>query len=158
MKAIPFKVIATEKQYFEYCDILYGLTSMKTRSQNVEDAIELLTVLVEKYDDEHSTLGKGDTDPVGILKFLMKDHQMKAVDLAKELNVSKSLISDVLHYKKGFSKVMIQKLAKRFCMRQEAFNRPYPLKVTSGTKGRTTKTTRLKGKDLKGKKRTATKA
>jgi len=32
-----------------------------------------------------------------------------------------------LHYKKGMSKEVIRKLAERFAMRQEAFNRPYKL-------------------------------
>ena len=59
----------------------------------------------------------------------MKDHKMKAVDLAKLLNVSEGLVSDILNYKKGLSKETIRILSERFKLNQEAFNRPYKLKV-----------------------------
>jgi HTH-type transcriptional regulator/antitoxin HigA len=91
-----------------------------------EDEIDLLTVLIEAYDAEHSTFTR-DYDPVEMLQSLMADHKMKAKDLAELLNVSKSYVSEILHYKKGMSKEVIRKLAERFAMRQEAFNRPYKL-------------------------------
>jgi HTH-type transcriptional regulator/antitoxin HigA len=52
---------------------------------------------------------------------------MKAVDLAKSLSVSKSLVSDILNYRRGFSKDIIRELATRFKVNQELFNRPYEL-------------------------------
>ena len=52
---------------------------------------------------------------------------MKAKDLVNLLGVSKGYVSDILHYKKGLSKEVIRKLAERFKVSQEAFNRPYPL-------------------------------
>ena len=59
----------------------------------------------------------------------MKDHKMKAVDLANLLDVSEGLVSDMLNYKKGLSKDTIGILAERFKLNQEAFNRPYELHV-----------------------------
>nr|WP_295932635.1 helix-turn-helix domain-containing protein [uncultured Dyadobacter sp.] len=91
-----------------------------------EEEIDLLTVLIEHYDAEHGTL-KGDADPVELLKIIMADHKMKAKDIAELLNVSKGYVSEILNYKKGMSKEVIRKLAARFAMRQEAFNRPYRL-------------------------------
>jgi HTH-type transcriptional regulator/antitoxin HigA len=58
----------------------------------------------------------------------MADHDMKAKDLSDWLNMSKGYVSDILHYKKGLSKEVIRKLADRFKLRQDAFNRPYNLK------------------------------
>lgn len=57
----------------------------------------------------------------------MKDHKMKAVDLAKFFNVSAGLVSDMLNYKKGLSKDTIRILSERFKFNQNAFNRPYEL-------------------------------
>lgn len=62
-----------------------------------------------------------------MLLALMADHQMKPQDLVNLLGVSKGYISDILHYKKGLSKEMIRNLSTHFKVRQEAFNRPYPL-------------------------------
>jgi HTH-type transcriptional regulator/antitoxin HigA len=59
----------------------------------------------------------------------MKEHNLKAKDLASILEISKGYISDILHYKKGLSKEVIRKLADYFKVSQEAFNRPYKLIV-----------------------------
>jgi HTH-type transcriptional regulator/antitoxin HigA len=45
------------------------------------------------------------------------------------LGVSKGYVSEILHYKKGLSKDVIRKLAERFKVTQEAFNREYKLKI-----------------------------
>jgi HTH-type transcriptional regulator/antitoxin HigA len=63
----------------------------------------------------------------------MTDHHMKAKDLADLLGMSKGYVSDILHYKKGLSKEVIRKLAERFKVSQEAFNRPYKLKSAVNT-------------------------
>ncbi len=87
----------------------------------------MLTLLIEKYDAEHNTFD--DADPIELLKSLMKDHKMKAVDLAELLHVSEGLVSDILHYKKGLSKDTIRILSEKFKLNQEAFNRPYELSI-----------------------------
>jgi HTH-type transcriptional regulator/antitoxin HigA len=56
---------------------------------------------------------------------------MKAADLARKLQVSEGLISDILKYKKGMSKKTIRGIAELFKMQQEAFNRPYATSDTS---------------------------
>ena len=127
MHTIKYKVIATEKQYLKYCDMLEELVFSKKRTRAIEDEISLLTLLIETYDRQKHPLPE--TDPVQLLKSLMKDHKLKSIDIAKLLNVSEGLVSDMLKYKKGFSKESIRILADRFKMRQEAFNKPYELKT-----------------------------
>ncbi|QEC42375.1 helix-turn-helix domain-containing protein [Pseudobacter ginsenosidimutans] len=125
---LPFKVIKDYKQYIEYCNILEQYTDMKKHSEAQEDIIELLTVLIEAYDREQDAEEDQEPiDPVSSLKFVMEQNRMKAADLAKELGVSKSLVSDILHYRRGFSKSFIRKLGMRFSFRQELWNRPYKL-------------------------------
>ncbi|MDB5087686.1 MAG: family transcriptional regulator [Mucilaginibacter sp.] len=124
MEALKYKIIKTEEQYWEYCDKLELLVSNKG-DDGLEDEIELLTFLIEKWDEEHSTLNE--SDPVELLKYLMDENKMKAKTLADVLGISKSTVSEILHYRKGLSKEIIRKLADRFKVRQEAFNRPYKL-------------------------------
>ena len=122
------KVIKYDKQYNEYCQALHNLDfSTKKKTKAIEDEIELLTFLIEKYDEEHNTFEL--LEPIALLKSLMKDHKMKAVDLAKLLDVSEGLVSDMLNYKKGLSKDTIRILSERFKLNQEAFNRPFELKI-----------------------------
>ncbi|MBB5395157.1 HTH-type transcriptional regulator/antitoxin HigA [Mucilaginibacter sp. AK015] len=91
----------------------------------MQDEIDLLTLLIETYDEEHNSFTE--LDPIALLRSLMTDHHLKAQHLVDLLGVSKGYISDILAYKKGLSKEVIRKLSAHFKMRQEAFNRPYPL-------------------------------
>lgn len=125
MEILKYKVIKNDKQYNQYCDILEALDDSGKKTKAVEDEMELLMLLIEKYDEENNSFE--DSDPVELLKYLMKENKMKAVDLARFLGVSEGLVSDILKYKKGLSKENIRLLSERFKMRQEAFNRPYKL-------------------------------
>ena len=126
MATLLYKVIKTKNRYAKYCGILETLTADRLHLRVAQDGIELLTLLIEKYDEEQGP--DYNADPVEILKYLMNDHGMKAVDLAKLLNVSKGLVVDMLQYKRRFSKENIRILAQRFKLNPEAFNRPYDLK------------------------------
>ena len=90
-----------------------------------KDEIDLLTLLIENWDNEHSTFN--DSDPIELLKTLMEEHDLKAKDLVKILDLSKGTISKILNYHKGLSKDTIRRLADYFKLSQEAFNRPYKL-------------------------------
>jgi HTH-type transcriptional regulator/antitoxin HigA len=124
MDSLKYKIIKTEEQYWEYCDVLEKLVGENENAKQ-EDEIELLTFLIEKWDEEHSTIT--DADPVELLRYLMDENKLKAKDVAALLSISKSTVSEILHYRKGFSKEIIRKLADRFKVKQEAFNRPYKL-------------------------------
>jgi HTH-type transcriptional regulator / antitoxin HigA len=125
MERLQYKIIKNVSQYKSYCRELEELVTDKKRYKANEDTIDLLTLLIETWDKEHNTFA--DADPVGLLAYIMNEHKLKAVNLAAELKVSKSLISDILNYRRGFSKEIIRKLAERFKLNQEAFNRPYKL-------------------------------
>lgn len=127
METLQYKIIKTKAQYHKYCDKLEDLLDSGRKVKVIQDEIELLTLLIEKYDAEHNTFD--DADPIELLKALMKDHKLKAVDLAKLLDVSEGLVSDILNYKKGLSKDSIRILSERFKLNQEAFNRPYKLAI-----------------------------
>lgn len=126
METLKYKIIKTDTQYNKYCDQLEELVDSGKKTKAVKDEMELLTVLIEKYDAEHNTFE--DADPIELLKYLMKEHKMKSVDLADLLGVSTGLVSDMLSYKKGLSKETIRILSHRFKLNQEAFNRTYKLK------------------------------
>ncbi len=127
MPILQYKIIKTGTQYKKYCDILESLLSTNKKTKAVQDETELLTLLIEKYDTEHNTFS--DADPVELLNGLLKEHKMKAVDLAHLLDVSEGLVSDILSYKKGLSKNTIRILSEKFKLNQEAFNRPYKLRL-----------------------------
>jgi HTH-type transcriptional regulator / antitoxin HigA len=126
MLALKYKVISSKTQYREYCSVLEHLLVARSNDKNVRDEIDLLTVLIEKWDAEHNSFSN--LNPVEVLQSLMNDHHLRAKDLVDILDVSKGYVSDILNYKKGFSKEVIRKLAIYFKVNQAAFNRPYKLK------------------------------
>jgi HTH-type transcriptional regulator / antitoxin HigA len=132
METLQYKIIKNDAQYKKYCDTLQALVDSGKKSRAVQDEIELLTLLIEKYDADHNSFD--DADPIELLKSLMKDHKMKAVHLANLLDVSEGLVSDILNYKKGLSKETIRILSQRFKLTHEAFNRPYDLQVPVSAK------------------------
>lgn len=109
---LKYTIIKDKKQYYEYCDILESFISLDKN----QDEIDLLTLLIEKWDYEHNTFK--DSDPVEILKALMHENSLKAKDVVDILGLSKGTVS----------KDTIRKLADFFKVSQEAFNRPYKLK------------------------------
>lgn len=118
------KIIRTKKQYFEYCNLLEQLVSSDNKKD--KDDIELLTLLIKKWDEEN--LPKIDNDPVKLIKALMEVNSLKSIDLANILQVNKSTVSRILNYQKGLSKKSIRILAEHFAIDQEALNKPYKLK------------------------------
>ena len=125
MEPLKYKVIVNQKQYSLYCNQLEQLVFSKSKNRSNKEEIALLTVLIEKWDEEHSN--RLILDPVQVLISLMKEHQLKSKDLVEILSISKGAVSEILHYKKGFSKEVIRKLSDHFKVSQEAFNRPYNL-------------------------------
>lgn len=123
MEKLKYTVIKNQKQYDEYCDFLEELIS--TDDDRFSDEIELLTILIEKWDSEHNAFE--DVDPIELLKSLMESNSLKAKDLVEILDLSKGTISKILSYQKGLSKETIRKLSNYFNISQEAFNRPYKL-------------------------------
>lgn len=123
METLKYTIIKSEKQYQNYCNTLEQLIDLAQVA--FQDEVDLLTLLIDKWDNEHNTLK--DLDPVELLKELMLEHQLKAKDLVDILGLSKGTVSKILSYNKGFSKEVIRTLSDYFKISQEAFNRPYKL-------------------------------
>ena len=126
---LKYRMIDSDTQYKSYCDTLEKLVFSANITPAVQDEINLLTLLIETYDKQNSTFRN--LDPVQLLKSLLAEHRMKAADLARKLQVSEGLVSDILKYKKGMSKKTIRGIAELFKMQQEAFNKPYATSATS---------------------------
>lgn len=123
-------MIKSEKQYSRYCKLLENIVFLNRKKD--QDEIELLTLLIEKWDEEnYITL---EMDPIELLKSLMDDHGLKAKDLSHDLQLSKGTVSKILSYQTGLSKKTIRILALKFALSQEAFNRPYKLKSSINKK------------------------
>ncbi|MBW8050085.1 MAG: helix-turn-helix domain-containing protein [Cytophagales bacterium] len=123
METLMYSIIKTDRQYNEYCNVLEELLAQDKKA--VSDEIELLTLLIEKWDTEHNSFD--DLNPVELIKALMEENNLKPKDLIEILDLSKGTVSKILNYHKGLSKETIRKLSAYFKVSQEAFNRSYKL-------------------------------
>lgn len=127
---LKYTVIKDKSQYDHYCRQLEELLEGE-QNEAVQDEIDLLTLLIEKFDEAHNTFAE--SDPIALLRSFMADRGLKSQHLVEVLGVSKGYVSDILNYKKGLSKEVIRKLADYFKVRQEAFNRHYKLMPSTDT-------------------------
>lgn len=102
------KILKTEQEYNEACDRIYSLinsseTAIEPDSPEGEE-IELLSLLVEKYEMEHHLLGA--PDPIEAIKFRMEQMNLRQADIAP-LFGGKTRVSEVLHRRRPLTLKMI---------------------------------------------------
>jgi HTH-type transcriptional regulator / antitoxin HigA len=104
-------VIHSEEQLIAYTKALYELTRQGRPSAAQRKAIELLTLLIERYEEEHFAIPKA--SPADVLRFLLDHHGLRQRDLAAELG-GESVVSEVLAGKRRLNAAHIELLSKRF--------------------------------------------
>jgi HTH-type transcriptional regulator / antitoxin HigA len=104
-------LIRNEKQLQQYAKALYQLTSLAKPTIAQREAIELLTLLIERYEEEHFALPQA--SPADVLRFLLERHGLKQRDLATELG-GESVVSEILSGKRKLNAAHIEQISKRF--------------------------------------------
>lgn len=87
-------------------------------SPEEEQLLELLSVLVESYEDEHYPMPEA--SPNEVLKFFMEDRELKQKDLVHIFG-STGITSEVVNGKRSISKAQAKKLAEFFKVSVELF-------------------------------------
>ena len=104
---MEIKILKTETEYeaaLERIDILMDAAPGSAD----EEELELLAILVEKYEQEYSPIDF--PDPVEAIKFRMDQEGLSRKDMIKYLG-SQSKVSEVLNYKRPLSLTMIRALS-----------------------------------------------
>ena len=104
-------IIRNEEQLAAYTKALFRLTGEPKPTAAQVEAIELLTLLIERYEEEHFTVPKA--SPGDVLRFLIERHGLKQRDLAADLG-GESVVSEVLSGKRRLNATHIENLSKRF--------------------------------------------
>lgn len=104
-------MIESEEQLAAYTKALYRLTAQPRPTRAQVRAIELLTLLIERYEEEHYTVPKA--SPADVLRFLIERHGLRQRDLAADLG-GESVVSEVLAGKRRLNAAHIEQLSRRF--------------------------------------------
>lgn len=120
---MKYSVIKTREQYNEYTKILENLV-FKGEEDKVEEEVELLTLLIEDYDNRNRK-GNFDMTPIEIIQYIMEENNLKGKDLAEILGCQPSYVSLLLSYKRRLSQDHANILSKHFNLQVAALTKPY---------------------------------
>jgi len=112
--------IRNDEDYDRAMKVIEKLVLRDDLTAAEEARLEIFSVLIEAYDQEHYPIDTSHITPIDMLKSLMGDHGMNASDLGRLLG-NRSLGSLILNGKRQLSKAHIKKLCARFAMKPEAF-------------------------------------
>jgi HTH-type transcriptional regulator/antitoxin HigA len=104
-------LIRSEEQLAAYTKALYRLTAGAHPTPAQVEAIELLTLLIERYEEKHYALPAA--SPADELRFLLAQRSLKQRDIAADLG-GESVVSEVLSGKRKLNAAHIEQLSKRF--------------------------------------------
>jgi HTH-type transcriptional regulator/antitoxin HigA len=104
-------LIRSEEQLAAYTKALFKLTAEPRPTKAQREAIELLTLLVERYEQEQYSVPEA--SPAEVLRFLLQSHGLRQRDIAADLG-GESVVSEVLSGKRKLNTAHIEQLSRRF--------------------------------------------
>ena len=111
-------VIHNDAELEVYTDALFRLTALESLSSSEVKAIELLTLLVERYEQEHYSVPKA--DPVSIVRFLIERQNLAQRDLIPQFG-SESAVSMFMTGQRDPTLEQVRRLSARFKLPADVF-------------------------------------
>jgi len=113
-------VIHNEKELELYTNALFQLTAIENPTRTEVEAIELLTLLVERYEQEHYAIPAADA--VSVVRFLIERQGLAQRDLIPQFG-SESAVSMFLAGHRKLTLEQVRKLSLRFKLPADVFIR-----------------------------------
>ncbi len=112
------RVIHNEAELETYTEALFQLTALESPSAPEAEAIELLTLLVERYEQAHHPIPAA--DPVAVVRFLIEHQHLTQRDLIPQFG-SESAVSMFLAGQRKLTLAQLRKLSVRFKLSADVF-------------------------------------
>ena len=111
-------VIHNDEELEAYTSALFRLTALENPSSAELEAIELLTLLIDLY--EESSYPNPEADAVSVVRFLLEHQDLTQRDLVPEFG-SESAVSMFLAGQRKLTLEQVRKLSKRFRLPADVF-------------------------------------
>ena len=111
-------VIHNDAELEAYTNALFRLTALESPSSSEGDAIELLTLLVERYEQERYSIPAA--DPASVVRFLIEQQNLTQRDLIPQFG-SESAVSMFLAGQRNLTVEQVRKLSTRFKLPADVF-------------------------------------
>jgi HTH-type transcriptional regulator/antitoxin HigA len=119
VRRFPLRPIRSENELDAAIAIIDGLTDREDLDSGEADYLDVLSDLVERYEEEAHPVG--DPSHAEMLAFLIDQKGVKQVDLAGATGIAESTLSEVLRGKRQLTRGQISKLAGYFGVEAELF-------------------------------------
>jgi HTH-type transcriptional regulator/antitoxin HigA len=119
--AMEIKAIKTEQDYDQALSRLEKIFHAPIDSKEGDEA-EVLTILIEKYEEEHYPIEA--PDPIEAIKFRMEQMDMNKSDLAKIIGYP-SRVTEILNRKRKLTLKMIRNLHEQLRIPYESLIADY---------------------------------
>ena len=113
-------VIHNDEELEAYTSALFRLTALKNPSRSEAEAIELLTLLIERYEETHYPVPAADA--VSVVRFLLEHQNLTQRDLIPQFG-SESAVSMFLARQRKLTLDQVRKLSARFKLPADVFVR-----------------------------------
>jgi HTH-type transcriptional regulator/antitoxin HigA len=111
-------VIHNDEELEVYTKALFGLTSIDHPNTAQAQAIELLSLLIERYESQRYPIPVA--DPVTVLRFLMDQNGLSQRDIVQDIG-SESLVSMIMNGQRNLTVDHIRNLSARFHVSASVF-------------------------------------
>ena len=101
-------------------EIVDRLAVLKRPTRDQRDYLELLTTLIEKYEEDNEPIDTSALTPLDRVKFLLDSHDMSASDLGRLLG-QRELGPKIVSGARELSKANIRKLMRHFGVSADTF-------------------------------------
>jgi len=118
---MKIKAIKTEEEYQQALNRLSEIFHAPIDSEEGDEA-EVLSILIEKYEDEHFPIGS--PDPIEAILFRLEQLDMNKKDL-EEILGHKSRVSEIISKKRKLNLNMIRKLHSKLNIPYESLLTEY---------------------------------
>ena len=112
------RLIHSDEELAVYTQALFQLTSAAAPTHHDEEAIALLSLLIDQYETQNHRVP--DADPDDVLRFLLDQHGLSQRDIAEDLG-SESTVSLVLSGRRQLTRDHIARLSRRFHVEPSVF-------------------------------------
>ena len=111
-------VIHNDEELEAYTKALFRLTALDNPTRAEQEAIELLTLLIERYEETSYPIPK--VDAVSVVRFLLEHQDLTQRELVQEFG-SESAVSMFLAGQRKLTLEQVRKLSKRFKLPADVF-------------------------------------
>ena len=112
------RVIHNDQELAAYTEALFELTALEHPSRSEAEAIELLTLLVDRYEQAHYSVPAADA--VSVVRFLIEQQGLSQRDLVPQFG-SESAVSMFLAGRRKLTLEQVGKLSARFKLPSDVF-------------------------------------